>query len=319
MYLINAPTVAILTRIYLEAYSVKNYLIKLAVCGVDTFTGKKQLTLGMTVSFIIPYRNREVPEFRLSLESLCRQTDTDYEVVLVDVKSDERFTEPMESLCKEYGVNYHRLNLLYSPRELEIDLWSLFVNYGFRQAKGDLMVYGGIDRIYERNTVENIRKAYAHHAVNGRPILVSARVHDLDYTPSLGELDDFNALFNKAKWRGGYGYLGSSREWIHRVRGLDELTRWCSDIDLAKRCAYDGGATIWTSHGRATYKGIVEPNRIIHLANHGKPRRRYPKMETLKVVKRSRLIMMGEKSVIRNSPDWGVLTEEHIRGILNAD
>ena len=269
-----------------------------------------------TLSIVMPFRNRALPPFEVALKSLELQTVQPHEVIIVDVSSDEPYRSDMKALCEKYGVTYLRVTIDAPAKAVEVYLWNTCFNYGVRQATGDLVMYSGLDRVYECNMVECVLDYYnCCSELFKREVYFAGKVYNLYRTPDIEELNNFGALIDEAKWRGGYGYWGASREWIHKVRGLDESIRWYEDIDFTRRAKLDGGIVVWVTHGRIE-KYLGKSSRVLHLADHPTGRRVHGGKDVVTVAQRGKLGLRENKTIVRNDETWGIVTEEKIRSAL---
>ena len=144
---------------------------------------------------------------------------------------------------------------------------------------------------------------------------LSGHVRDLHRVPSISELNDFPRLMNEARSRGGYGFMGTSKRWLHKVQGVDESIRWCADIDLARRVKFDGVPVIWTTHGRASAR-LGKYAKILHLATHGRSIRKFGGADVTDVTRRGKWFIHkthGNRRIVRNDTSWGIFTEEKLR------
>ena len=277
---------------------------------------KTPLRRAETLSIVMPYRDRPLPPFEVALKSLQHQTRKPYEVIIVDVASTEPYRSGMEALCEKYGAIYLYVPLDVPAKAVEVHLWNTCFNYGVRQATGDLVMYSGLDRVYEENMVECVIEYYNYCVEKfGKEAYFAGKVYNLYRTPELSELGDFDALIEEATWRGGYGYWGASREWVSKVHGLDESIRWYEDIDLTRRAKLDGGVVVWVSHGRIE-EHLGKRSRVLHLADHPTGRRAHGGSDVIKVARRGKLGLRENKAVVRNDENWGIVTDEKIHAAL---
>src|SRR3989304_9762953 len=102
----------------------------------------------MTISVIINTINRD-QEVARCLESLKRQTDKDFEVIIVDQSKNRR----TKTVCRPYNLKYYRLrkrkNLAHSR------------NFGVNMAAGKIVAFIDDDAEPAADWVEQIKLAYA--------------------------------------------------------------------------------------------------------------------------------------------------------------
>ena len=264
-----------------------------------------------SLSMVIPFRNRPVDVFEVALKSLELQTRQPDEVILVDIASVEPYYSDMKTLCDEYGVTHIPIKIDASDKAIEVFLWNTCFNHGVRSAKSDLVMYAAMDRLYEKNMVETVIDFYNWNANRGRESLICSTVWNLHRKPMMSEVAAPEKLIAEAKYRGGYGYWCSSKEWIHKVRGLDESIRWYEDLDMARRMKLDKGDVLWVSQGRAQ-KHIGQISRVIHLADHPVGRKAHKGDGIIPIAQRGKHGLSKNFEIIRNDETWGILTEEKI-------
>ena len=284
-----------------------------------------------TMTLMVPYRNYPIAPFRIALESMRRQTRPFDEIVVSDFASREPFKGDMRRLCREYeqelGIKY-----IYTAVEsteitdkvldkiLSVHLWQLNWNIGIRNSTSDLIVMSGIDRVFDDGVADIIFSFYNHWSGNSRvgEAWLSGRVKNLHRVPQISELDNFEKLMDEAKPRGGYGFIATSKKWLHKVQGLDESIRWCADIDLAMRAKFDGVPVIWISHGRAANRA-GRYGWILHVATHGRSIRKFGGADVTDVARRGKWFIHRthcNRKIVRNDEDWGILTDEKVRSSL---
>lgn len=101
-----------------------------------------------TISIIIAIFNRKDELFEL-LNSLCFQTDKDFEVIIVDDGS-------LIPLLPTVELFHDRLNIQFFRKTNSGP--GLTRNYGAKRAKNDWLVFVDSDVIVEKNYIENIKK-----------------------------------------------------------------------------------------------------------------------------------------------------------------
>lgn len=96
------------------------------------------------ITVIYPYRNREPERVRRSLDSLKKQSDTNFKTVLVDYGSEETAAQSVRELLQQYPfVEYHCLFTKEQPWSRSIAL-----NYAIRNADTDYCFMADIDMIF---------------------------------------------------------------------------------------------------------------------------------------------------------------------------
>ena len=116
----------------------------------------------MTISVIINTINRD-QEVARCLESLKRQTDKDFEVIIVDQSKNRR----TKTVCRPYNLKYYRLrkrkNLAHSR------------NFGVNMAAGKIVAFIDDDAEAAADWVEQIKLAYALE----KPSMIAGKVIDM--------------------------------------------------------------------------------------------------------------------------------------------
>lgn len=271
-----------------------------------------QIHFADSVTFVAPFRNWDTDVLRISLESLKQQTTNKWEYILVDLESNPDCSKEAHDICSEYKTKYNRFSFgipeTIKNVVIEVYLWNIILNYGARLGKGDLIFFTGVDRIYEKNTVQQILNDYNKLKRNSskkkRPakdIFIASKVWNLYRTPKIEELNNFDDLIEEATWRGGFGYWGSSKEWMYEVRGLDENIRWYEDLDMLSRARRDKLITYWQ----------FRENRVLHLANHPTHRYKFKNINTVfsneikKISRKGKRGISFDPTIVRNDNGWG--------------
>lgn len=283
-----------------------------------------------TMTLMIPVRNRPAAPLEVSLESMAWQSRPFDEVVVCDLGSYEPFRADVRELCEQYREDL-KLKYIYTgvpktdldipekilDKMLSVHLWQMNYNIGIRASKSDIIIMSGNDRVFDDNVAEIMLEFYNYYSERSstKDTWMSGRVKDLSRIPDLSELEDFDKLMNEARYRGGYGFMGASKKWLHKIQGLDETIRWCADIDLARRAKFDGLPVIWISHGRATNRA-GKAGRILHLTTHGKSIRQFGGVDVTNIARRGKWFIHrtdGNRKILRNDKDWGIFTEDKLR------
>lgn len=186
----------------------------------------------MRYSVIIPVYNRpkEVDEL---LESLCAQTFTDFEVIVVEDGSDET----SESVCEQYKK---QLDLKYCFKPNSGPGPSR--NYGAAQSSGDYLIILDSDVIVPKDYLQNIENALRAHPTDafGGP----DRAHE-SFTPIQKAINyAMTSFFTTGGIRGGTKKMdkfyprsfnmGIRKKLFHDVGGFAPI-RYGEDIDLSTR------------------------------------------------------------------------------------
>jgi glycosyltransferase involved in cell wall biosynthesis len=191
-------------------------------------------------SIIIPVYNRPV-EVRELLDSLSQQTDSGFEVLVVEDGSDNRCEEVVEAYAEELDVRYlYKENSGPGPTR----------NYGAERADGNYYVFFDSDCLIPPRYVERVRAVLTAEYVDayGGP----ERVHD-SFTPMQKAVDyAMTSFLTTGGIRGGRRQLetfkprsfnmGIDAEAFEQVGGFSSL-RYGEDIDLSLRLQRAGLTT----------------------------------------------------------------------------
>lgn len=107
------------------------------------------------LSIIYAYRNREHQRIRLSLESLEKQSNKDFQVFFVDYGSAENNSQRVKEICKKYHfVNYSYCSTEYQP-------WnkSKALNFIIKKVETEYCFIADVDIIFHSDFVNKAVKA----------------------------------------------------------------------------------------------------------------------------------------------------------------
>lgn len=194
----------------------------------------------MKISFIIPVYNRP-GETRELLQSLTRQTDHDFEVLVVEDGSSERSESVVEQYRDQLHIQYfYKENSGPGPSR----------NYGSKKAGGDYLVYMDSDCIVPAQYVQVLRKALEQNFTDafGGP----DRAHE-DFTNFQKAVSfSMTSFLTTGGIRGGKGRMvkfyprsfnmGLSKE-VFAVTGGFSSIRFGEDVDLSIRILEKGFST----------------------------------------------------------------------------
>lgn len=238
----------------------------------------------MRYSVIIPVYNRpkEVDEL---LESLCTQTFTDFEVIVVEDGS----TQTSESVCEEYK---DRLDLKYYFKSNSGPGPSR--NYGAERSQGEYLIILDSDVIVPKDYLQNIERALGVHPVDafGGP----DRAHE-SFTPIQKAINySMTSFFTTGGIRGGKKKMdkfyprsfnmGIMKSLFNQVGGFAPI-RYGEDIDLSTRLFKAGCDCQLFPEAYVYHKRRVKFSSFFRQVKHsGEARvmlkRKYP--ETFKIV-----------------------------------
>ena len=267
----------------------------------------------MKLSIFNPYRNRDVAPFEHALKYFEMQTVKAHEIYVVDLQSDEPYRSDMEELCKQYPVRYEYLDLGMPAKALDVFLWMTFINYGIRRSRGDYVTQSGIDRIWDVGTVESMLNMFAKYKGKNMVCGTAWRIKRL---PAFKEYhNNFWNLSREGKSKGGYAFISTSKEWWHKVQGVNEELRWYADLAFIRRAKKDGRPINWINK-RSPKEGN---NMIIHIANHKGSRRRHGGVNVREIARDGKRFLRKpreEVEIVGNDEDWGLFTEKKLNQAL---
>lgn len=99
-------------------------------------------------------RLEEVERF---LESLLKQTYTDYELIIIDQNDDDRLKNIIGKLKSEIKMDYHKVAFRGLSRAR---------NFGLRFIKGDIIGFPDDDCVYESNTLQLVADAFTSYKID---------------------------------------------------------------------------------------------------------------------------------------------------------
>lgn len=194
----------------------------------------------LKLSVIVAVFQRE-DELRELLDSLCLQTDTDFELLIVDDGS----PEPLESITKPYA---DRLNLhyFYKPNSGS----GKTRNYGMAKAKGNYFIFLDSDTIIPPSYIQTVKAELAREYTDGfgGPDAADDSFTDLQKAITFS----MTSVLTTGGIRGGKTHVGRfeprsfnmgiSREVYEKTGGFSEL-RAGEDPDLTFRIWKSGFQT----------------------------------------------------------------------------
>ncbi len=185
-------------------------------------------------SFIVPYRNRDTTRVSNCLQSIHKQTFTDFEIIFIDYGSDLIIQKEIEKLCREFPqVKYYFFDTRYQ-------MWSRAhaLNLGVLQAKGRFLVIVDIDLIYPPNFADLLRKKIDDNTFVQYQCYYMPENHQ-DYQNL-----DFSKTYpyKVSSTKFAAGLIAIPKEKTYAIGGYDEYFKvWgVEDIDLKKRLLANG-------------------------------------------------------------------------------
>ncbi len=199
----------------------------------------------VTLTAVIPIRNRSGIRLENCLRSLRWQTGVEMEIVLSDLGSNSPHKDSIEELAQRYGarVVYNKYDGLWNR--------SLALNCGIRHAHGEYVFCTDADMIFAPDFVAT--SLCVQREQEGRAMVLCA-CHDLPpYVPEKRwTVEEFPTLHRCSHLRrtSGVGACQvAKRTFFEEVRGYDEkYVFWgAEDVDMTARAQRHGLALTWMS------------------------------------------------------------------------
>lgn len=104
------------------------------------------------ITILFAYRNRDIDRIDLALQSLQKQTNSDFKVIFIDYGSKNEYSIPLKKLLNNFDfVDYYYIGhpgLLWNK--------SKAFNYGIKKAKSEYILTADIDLIFNPETIESL-------------------------------------------------------------------------------------------------------------------------------------------------------------------
>jgi GT2 family glycosyltransferase len=185
------------------------------------------------ITIIYAYRNRELARVKASLDSLALQTNTNFEVCLVDYGSEINLANEMKELVMSYSfAQYFYLDtakLLWNK--------SKALNFGIKKASNEYIFIADVDIIFSPDTVDFLIK-------NSKPTIVY--LFRLNYFSK----KESQKLYQSYKFEdlvvshsgNVNGLVLASKTAFYKVNGFDEFFHFygSEDVDLYERLSNAG-------------------------------------------------------------------------------
>ncbi len=185
-------------------------------------------------SFIVPYRNRDTMRVKNCLQSIHKQTFTDFEIIFIDYGSDLIIQKEIEKLCSEFPqVKYYFFNTQYQ-------MWSRAhaLNLGILQAKGSFLVIVDIDLIYPPHFADLLKKKIDDNT------FVQYQCYYMPEKQQDYQNLDFSKVYpyKVSSTEFAAGLIAIPKEKMYAIGGYDEYFKvWgVEDMDLKKRLLANG-------------------------------------------------------------------------------
>lgn len=198
------------------------------------------------ISVVVAVRNRSGYRVENFLKTLRRQAHLsgEVEIVLVDSASSPDHFESLWHLAKAHRATLIRLAAEHPWNK------SLALNVGIRAATRRYVFLTDIDMIFQANFI-----AAALHALEQHHGKVVLHCQSRDLPPhavkdATDVIAGFDALLAQSRWHtrlGNGACFITTREWLHKVRGMDEAYgQWgAMDRDISMRAQWDGLPVVW--------------------------------------------------------------------------
>lgn len=217
----------------------------------------------MNISIIVPVYNRPAEVGEL-LESLSRQTDSDFEVVIVEDGS----TIPCKDICETYA---DKLRLLYLPKPNGGR--SRARNYGMDHASGDYFIIFDSDCIMPPGYVETVKRCLSEEYVDcfGGPDNADTSFSDMQKAINYSMTSFMTtggirgATKNKKKFTPRSFNMGISKECYKKVGGFRDTIS--EDIDLSFRIKEAGFKTTLFPEAYVYHKRRVSLKKFYRQVN----------------------------------------------------
>lgn len=258
------------------------------------------------ISVVAAVRNRSGYRVENFLKTLRHQTHLsgEVEIVLVDSASAPDHFASLWHLAKAYRATLIRLEAEHPWNK------SLALNVGIRAATRAQVFLTDIDMIFQPNFIAAALHALEQH--QGKVVL-HCQSRDLPAHAVKDATDviaGFGALLAQSRWHtrlGNGACFITTREWLHKVRGMDEAYgQWgAMDRDISMRAQWDGLPVVWLENTAFLHQWHVGKQALWRHdpairnawdANH----RRYSNY--LKAAERRQPL---EDQIVRNPESWG--------------
>jgi len=250
---------------------------------------KPQLTI------IIPKKNtkayhRDTSRLEDVLESLKRQTDQRFEVIVSDVDSDPYYRRKHKMICEKYKARH-----IYTKTG---GCWNInrARNIGIRKARTPYVMTTDVDCVFAPDFVKTVLEIASPEKI------LHCRVSDLPKSYR-GRIDDFAEMKHVSTLRPPYCYGGCqvvAKTWAVKVHGFDEeYILWgADDEDFYERAIQDGLKNVW----------IEDKTSFYHQWHSQDNREENPEQLSVNRM-RLRMTKKGRLPVIRNPFGWGKCEE----------
>lgn len=176
------------------------------------------------ISIIYSYRNLDCQRLQLSLESLAKQRNQNFEVILVDFGSNTRFREAIKNVVS----NFTFARYIYTYTENQIWSRSKALNLAIKESKFDKIFSSDVDMIFDEELINRLLGLYDEEKA------IHFKVGYLKENFKLPiKKNDITSYSSK----GAQGILLFSKTKAFQITGYDEfMCGWgCEDNDFLTR------------------------------------------------------------------------------------
>lgn len=180
------------------------------------------------ISIIFAYRNRDFNRIKVSMESLLKQENKNFEVLFIDYGSDVHYSDPISKMLKSYDfVDYYYLHV-------KQQLWnkSRALNFGIQKAKGTYIFIADVDLVFHPRAVKKL----LYLACADKFYLFRMGYLDKNESSKLLANFHFDDL-NPHRFGEVNGMILAAKELFFRIKGYDEFFHFYGfeDVDLYAR------------------------------------------------------------------------------------
>jgi len=257
----------------------------------------------MKISILIPYKNRNLDVFKkLVADSLSLQEFD--EIHVCDFGSTQNRDE-MKDLCIDYNFKYSSFDFEGGICEAGIDifLWNTLLNKMIKDAKGDVIIVSGIDKMFQNDVAEWIEETYEAF---GDMFMIRTKAWQTKET-TLPINETFNDIASRCYIR-GYGFWGATKKMFHHCRGIREDIRWFEELELFGRGKLHKIPLPWINNGKKDFC------RIIHFfGTHLHTKNVYYRDDIRPIFRLAKTYIRDTARPLQQDlKDWGIITNEKL-------
>jgi glycosyltransferase involved in cell wall biosynthesis len=204
--------------------------------GVRGLQQINNLPTSPTFSVIIPFRNRAIESIKRNAESWSKQTDIDFELIVLDFGSRSEVSEKVRGIVTEYSF------ARYIFADTEGWFWnkSQALNWAVSQTKGEYLIVSDADLVYQLSFLAEVKSRISEN---------KGLIYRFYYLPQGFRFkEDFTQAFfnfhNTANQSAdsANGNIIITKQKIIAVGGYDTFFRWWGgeDRDMVNRLEKEG-------------------------------------------------------------------------------